>query len=225
MNYPTRPLSFKLLIGFLTLFASFSALADLSDMSRIFRQTPSLNNFEVCYAGGCAEVKPVALTSEEWQKVAAIFSHLDNSAVSAEQERKQIATGIALLETIVGAKIGTSNDLAGTFFEGHLSGQQDCNDEAINTTTYMRLMRQNGLVRQHEIEDTRTRNFFFTGWPHSTAVIRESKTSERFAVDSWFYDNGEPPVIVPFKQWKSGYRPADSPVDNRKAAQVNSSAN
>ena len=179
MNYPIRLLSSKFLIGFLVLFTTLSAQADLSDMTRIFRQTPSINNFEVCYGGGCAEVKQVALTSEEWQKVAAIFKRLHHTSVSAEQERKQIADGIAVLETIVGAKIGTSNDLAGTFFEGHLSGQQDCNDEAINTTTYMRLMWLNGLVQHHEIEDTRTRNFFFTGWPHSTAVIRESITSQR----------------------------------------------
>ncbi len=218
-----RLLFCKFLIGFFVLFTALSAQADLSAMSRIFRQTPSLNNFEVCYGGGCAEVKHVALSTEEWQKVTAIFSHLDNTSVNAEQERTQIANGIALLETIVGAKIGTANDLAGTFFEGHLAGQLDCNDEAINTTTYMRLMQQNGLIQRHEIEDTRTRNFFFTGWPHSTAVIRDSKTSERFAVDSWFYDNGVAPVIVSFKLWKAGFRPADSPVDNRKSAKAKSS--
>ena len=30
----------------------------------------------------------------------------------------------------------------------------------------------------HEVEDMRTRNFFFTGWPHTTAVIRDIKTGE-----------------------------------------------
>jgi len=182
-------------------------------MSRIFRQTPSLAAFEVCFGGGCAEVRSLALTTKEWQKVTAIF---DNTPVNPEQERQLIGKGIAQLEIIVGEKIGTSNDLAGTFFEGRLFGQQDCNDESINTTTYMRLMRQAGLLKWHEIEDTRTRNFFFNGWPHSSAVIRDTSANTQFAVDSWFYDNGVPPVIVPLSEWKAGYRPADTPIDHPK---------
>ena len=131
---------------------------------------------------------------------------------NAEEERKKISLAIGVLEDIVGKKIGTSGDLAGTFDNSAYKGQQDCNDEAINSTTYMRLLQQNGLIKFHEIEDTRTRNFFFTGWPHTTAVIRESKTGDRFAVDSWFYDNGHPAIIVPFAQWKANYKPADSPI-------------
>lgn len=186
-------------------------------MSRIFRQTPSFNAFEVCLGGGCAEVKKVALTAEEWQQVASMFN---NPPVNAEQERQFIAMGVARLETIVGEKIGTSNDLAGTFFKGHLSGQQDCNDESINTTTYVRLMHQAGLLQWHQIEDTRTRNFFINGWPHSTAVIRDITTDSQFAVDSWFYDNGALPVIVPYKIWKAGYRPADNPIDHPKTTKI-----
>lgn len=213
MSYRISRLSYKFCIGFLTFLFTLNARADLSDMSRIFRQTPSLAVFEVCFGGGCAEVRSLALTTKEWQKVTAIF---DNTPVNPEQERQLIGKGIAQLEIIVGEKIGTSNDLAGTFFEGRLSGQLDCNDESINTTTYMRLMRQASLLKWHETEDTRTRNFFFNGWPHSTAVIRDTTTNTRFAVDSWFYDNGAPPVIVPFKEWKAGYRPADTPIDHPK---------
>jgi hypothetical protein len=107
--------------------------------------------------------------------------------------------------------------LAGTFFDGKLAGQQDCNDEAINSTTYMRLLKINGYMPLHEIEDTRTRNFFFTGWPHTTAVIREIKTGERYAVDSWFYDNGHVATIVSFKQWKANYQPEDSPINKPRS--------
>jgi hypothetical protein len=64
----------------------------------------------------------------------------------------------------------------------------------------------------------RTRNFFFTGWPHSTAVIHEQISGNRYAVDSWFYDNGEPATIVPFDVWKSGYIPEDSPLSHVRSA-------
>ncbi len=185
------------------------ARAELSDISRIFHQTPQLNAFEICQGGGCALLSKISLTELEWNAVTRIFNV---PAKNAEEERQKIAQAIGVLEDLVGKKIGTTADLAGTFYNGNLTGQQDCNDEAINSTTYMRLLKANGFMPLHEIEDTRTRNFFFTGWPHSTAVIHEIKTGERYAVDSWFYDNGHAATIVPFKQWKANFQPEDSTV-------------
>ena len=195
------------------------ALADLVAMTTIFHETPSLEHFNICWGGGCETVSLVSITAAEWQSVADVFTQnvniLNTSTLalnSAEQERSNIAIAIGMLETIVGQKTGTSEDKAGTFDNSAYSGQLDCNDEAINATTYMRLLTQAGFIKLHVIEDIRTRNFFFTGWPHTTAVIHEVKTGERYAVDSWFYDNGHPATIVPFSLWKSGYKPADSPI-------------
>lgn len=193
-------------------FTVLTAQAAVSDISRIYRETPNLGAFEVCSGGGCAEIQRVALTLEEWQKVVAVFATTKDVTINAVQERKQIADAIGLLEKIVGIKTNTATDRAGTFDNSDYAGQLDCNDEAINTTTYMRLMRQQGLIKFHEIEDMRTRNFFFTGWPHSTAVMHEIASGQRYAVDSWFYDNAMPATIVPFELWKSGYIPADSPI-------------
>lgn len=191
------------------------AHAELSDISRIFRQTPSLNQFEICQGGGCAEISNTSLTELEWNAVTRIFNV---PIISAEVERQKIAQAIGVLEDLIGKKIGTAGDLAGTFFNGSLTGQLDCNDEAINSTTYMRLLKINGYMPLHEIEDTRTRNFFFTGWPHTTAVIREIKTGERYAVDSWFYDNGHAATVVTFKQWKANFQPEDSPINQSRSA-------
>jgi hypothetical protein len=198
----------RLFFSFLFLFSALSQAA-LADINRIYRQVPTLNGFEVCQGGGCYEVDKTSLSDTEWLAVAKIFSSL---AGNADDERKKIALAIGVLEDIVGKKIGTLGDRAGTFDSSEYKGQQDCNDEAINTTTYMRLLQQSGYLKFHEIEDMRTRNFFFTGWPHTTAVIHEIKTGARFAVDSWFYDNGHPATIVPFEQWKDNYQPADSPI-------------
>lgn len=189
----------------------FCANSALSDINRIYRQIPVLHGFDVCIGGGCAEVINVSMTDDEWQTVVNVFVNAGVIA-DAEQERSLIAGAIGVLESIVGAKTSTTTDRAGTFGNSDYPGQLDCNDEAINTTTYLRLMRQNGLIKLHEVEDTRTRNFFFNGWPHSTAVIHEIASGQRFAVDSWFYDNGFPATIVPFKVWKSGFTPEDSPV-------------
>ena len=204
-----RLLFVNALIGF-----SQPSYADIHDMSRIFHSTPTLNAFEICHSGGCADVSAVSLSDEEWQQVSAVFV---NNAQNAAEERTQIATAIGVLETLIGEKTGTSGDLAGTFGNAHYKGQLDCNDEAINSTTYMRLLVSNGLMQLHAIEDTRTRNFFFTGWPHSTAVIHEIATGERFAFDSWFYDNGHAATIVPFAIWKANYQPEDSPIGKARS--------
>lgn len=205
-----RQLSFNCLVS-LALLLSFNAAAAVTDITRIYQQVPTLSGFDICTGGGCAEIKHVSLNDETWKKIADIFTDTV-TAPDATQERKLISEAIGELEKIIGEKTGTTTDRAGTFGNSNYPGQLDCNDEAINSTTYMRLMRQNGLIRLHEVEDMRTRHFFFSGWPHSTAVIHDIKTGDRYAVDSWFYDNGFPATIVPFSLWKSGYIPQDSPV-------------
>ncbi|TFW71128.1 hypothetical protein C3Y98_07605 [Methylotenera oryzisoli] len=210
MSYPTSRLFYKLLLG-VSLLIPFSTQASIADITRIYKQTPKLEAFEICTGGGCAEIKQVAVTGDEWKVIADIFEDASPTK-DAVLERKHIAEAIGALEKIVGAKTGTSTDRAGTFDNSRYPGQLDCNDEAINSTTYMRLMYQHGLIKLHVIEDMRTRSYFLFGWPHSTAVIHELTTGERYAVDSWFYDNGYPATIVPFATWKSGYFPADSPI-------------
>jgi hypothetical protein len=91
-----------------------------------------------------------------------------------------------------------------------LPGQQDCIDESVNTSLYLTLLESVGLMRFHTEEDRATRGHFILGYPHTTAVIREIKSGNLYAVDSWFYDNGMPPVIIPIETWKDGWEPPDS---------------
>ncbi|HZV99662.1 MAG TPA: hypothetical protein VFF74_11790 [Methylophilaceae bacterium] len=182
------------------------AVADSEAMSRILKQQPSLNGFDICQGGGCAGINHVSLSMDEWQQVAAEFQPVPQDA---EDERNRIANAIGLLEQIVGDKIGTYNDFAGTFGAFSTPGQMDCNDEASNSNTYIKLMMQDKLIRFHELRDTKVRNFFFNGWPHTTAVIADKETGAAYAVDSWFYDNGVPAVIIPLELWKTGWKPDD----------------
>lgn len=188
------------------------AQADLKDIYRIYHSPPTLQAFEICQGGGCVQSDVLSLSSAEWDNVEQLFTPLP---ATAEAERQAIAKAIGLLEDMVGTKIGTAADRAGTFNNSEYLHQQDCNDEAINSTTYLRLMQQAGLIRYHDILDTRTRKFFLTGWPHTAAVIREQANQAEYAVDSWFYDNGYPATIIPMATWKDGYIPTDSPILQR----------
>lgn len=188
------------------------AHADLSEIHRIYHTSPSLAAFEVCQGGGCARHDPLQLQAQEWLEVERLFNPAPQDAA---QERASVANAIGLLEDMVGTKVGTAADRAGTFHNSAYLHQQDCNDEAINSTTYLRLLQQSGLMRFHRVLDMRTRKFFFTGWPHTAAVIEQYDDHAEFAVDSWFYDNGHPAAIVPMVEWKRGYIPADSPILQR----------
>lgn len=181
-------------------------MADSEAMTRILKQKVELRGFDICHSGGCADISRVALTNDEWARVSAEF---EPEPQDAEDERSRIASAIGLLEQIIGDKVGTYNDFAGTFGAFSTPGQMDCNDEASNSTTYIKLMMQAGLIKHHELRDTKVRNFFLNGWPHTTAAIEDKSTGALYAVDSWFFDNGVPAVIVPLELWKTGWKPRD----------------
>ncbi|ADQ85381.1 hypothetical protein [Methylovorus sp. MP688] len=191
------------------LLLSSPAWADSAALTQVLQQKPTLEGFDMCYGGGCAAMARITLSAEEWQRVVQVFTPTPENAAA---ERVAISHALGEMEQMVGAKTGTSVDKAGTFGVWGKPGQLDCNDEAANSTAYMKLMLKEGLIRFHDILDTKRRGFFLNGWPHTTAAILDRASGERFAVDSWFYDNGQPAVIVPLEQWKSGWKPENSPA-------------
>ncbi|MEZ0246323.1 MAG: hypothetical protein ACAH09_06780 [Methylophilaceae bacterium] len=189
------------------LFFPFAAAADADAMTHILKETPTPQHFSFCWGGTCAAIEQVGLTAEEWSRVRAMFDPMPRDA---ESERETVRAAIGLLESIVGPKTGTAGDRAGTFGNSAWPGQLDCNDEATNSTNYMRMMRADGLMRFHEILDTKTRGGFLIFGRHSTAVIAEIGSMKKFAVDSWFYDNGQPATILPLDTWQAGWKPDNS---------------
>lgn len=166
---------------------------------------PTPGRFSVCSEHTCRKVTQVALTPAQWQQVRDQFLP---PAVSAADERAYIVSAIALMEILVGPLTETSNDKGRNFKGVGREGQMDCIDESTNTTSYLTMMAQDGLITHHSVEDRVTRGYFIFGWPHTTAVIRDHATGERFAVDSWFIDNGEPPFMLPLPVWQNDWEPA-----------------
>lgn len=174
----------------------------------IARPTPS--RFSVCHGNTCAERTTVSLAHEQWTAVRELFSP---PAPDAPAERATLAQAIGLLEQLVGAKIGTDADLAKDVPGFGKPGQLDCIDEATNTTVYLTLLYNDGLLRWHSVGGRATRGPFtglLTSWPHSTSVIRDNQSGAEFAVDSWFRGNGELPYVVPIAAWWRGWRPPEA---------------
>lgn len=173
---------------------------------RFFIGFPSPQAFSVCHDLSCHSVSDLSLTSSEWQQVSLFFTPV---AGSARAERQQIASAVALMETLVGNKIGTAGDRSQNQLPGSRQGQLDCIDEATNTSVYLRMMESEGLLHWHQSAPRTSRGLLNGHAPHNTASIIDKQSRQRYAVDAWFFANGEPPAIVLMTQWKKGWRPAE----------------
>lgn len=177
---------------------------DISLFHGAEKQTPA--HFSVCSGYGCAFQSKVRLSAEDWSQVRDRFSRAEN----AGQERENLAAAVALLEDMTGHKIGTHRDKAGATVFGHDRHQMDCIDEAINTSLYLGFIESDGLLKWHDVSAPLRRGHFIDGgWPHNTATIREKKSGQVYAVDSWYGKNGDLPGIVPSEIWLSGWRPEE----------------
>jgi hypothetical protein len=129
---------------------------------------------------------------------------------SPAEERRAIAYAIGRIEVKVGAKLGI-HDRPGMEFGG--SGdptQQDCVDEATNTTSYLLVLQSTGLIKLHTVEIPFSKGNLLKAtlegdpvkyWPHWTAVIKEKKSGQKYAVDSWIHKQGENPAVVKVQEW------------------------
>jgi hypothetical protein len=165
---------------------------------------PNPSNFKVCYSYSCQQSVQVQLSAGQWERVRTVFAPTPSDAAA---ERECIAQAIGELESMVGPLSGTAGDIGETFQGAFLKNQMDCEDEAVNTLTYLTMMEHDGLITYHDIFTPTARGFVLMGWPHVANVLVDKQTGEKFVVDSWFEDNGHPAYIVPYKKWKSGWRP------------------
>jgi hypothetical protein len=162
----------------------------------------SFTAIPVCYDFGCKSKSTVRLPVTEWREVSGWFNPV---AETAEQEREQIKNAIGWMEVLIGRHTPTHKDLA---FDlptlddvSHLfPGQQDCIDEAFNTSTYLRLLELNGLLKHHTVMEQAYRQAIFD--QHWAGQIREKETGKRYIVDSWFQPNGFLPVIQASQDWE-----------------------
>jgi len=165
---------------------------------------PRGNTVTVCHAYGCQEQTKFRFTSADIAKIRNII-RTTKKADTPHEERRGVAYAIAWIEKRVGKEIGTANDRPGMEFAG--SGdpsQQDCVDEATNTTSYLLVMQHNNLLKHHRVARPFSKGNILMGvkyWPHWTAVLVENEGGQRYAVDSWIYENGVNPAVVKAEEW------------------------
>ncbi len=161
---------------------------------------PKGNLVTVCHGYGCRIKTPFSIEDGDIQHIREVMSNFEGSA---ESEREGVQQVISYLEQRVGKEIGTDQDRAGIEARGiNNPSQQDCIDEATNTTSYLLVLERNGFLKYHRVRRPEVRGYWVDfEWPHWTAVLQNEADSEEWAIDTWFRDNGVPPVVIPLADW------------------------
>jgi len=152
----------------------------------------------VCYGFSCKIRQIVRITPAEWRSVVGWF---DRVATTPEDERQQIRQAIGWMEVVVSRYTPTHLD-KGMNLEKKpvaMTGQMDCIDESINTTTYLTLFEQQGHLHWHRVTDRAYRGAYFDA--HWAAQIEQVDNGVNYVVDSWFQDNGMLPYIAESIEW------------------------
>ena len=166
----------------------------------------------VCYNYGCATQAIVNLSAQQLQQVDQLLA----SAEDAGHERQLLAQAIGQLYAWAGEQTPIHADRAGNYADAGVSGEMDCIDHSTTTTRFLRMLEQRGALHFHHVITVTRRGWIFQ---HFTATVEErqavadvatataltqtSTLPQRFAVDSWFVDNGKPAIVLPLDQWFS----------------------
>lgn len=167
---------------------------------------------EVCYNYGCLNTATVTFGKRQ---LAQLRDLLDD-AVDAAHERELIGIVIGRLLGWAGRQSPIHADRGGNYADEGVYGRMDCIDHATTTTRLLRMLERHGWLRWHHVLEPamRSRLLVFDHW---SAVIEEAPKApyrdedplsrKRYAVDSWFYDNGRPAVVMPLEAWMDWEEP------------------
>jgi hypothetical protein len=192
-------------------------------------------SFYVCYGYGCKYSSRVSLSADEWQSVRALADSPSEDKSTALRrlaqderqsvrtsgagrpseevlERRRISLTVALLDDLVGARIGTLVHQRREYNSGDPS-QYDCIDESINTWTYLTLLDHQGLLRYHQVGDLAHAGTVLGFDVRNTATLVSKGDGTPYAIDPTLVDVGQPPPIVPLQRWVASYPPEISKSD------------
>jgi hypothetical protein len=153
----------------------------------------------ICYNYGCHAKAQVDFSEAQLDT---LRQQLE-AAGDAAAERKAISMVIGRMYAIAGEQTPVWRDKGGNFADGGENGQMDCIDHSTNTYAFLSLLDVHGWLRFHEVLEPVRRVRFFVA-VHWSARVRDKRTQQAYAVDSWYVDNGRPAIVVPVEAWQSG---------------------
>ena len=165
----------------------------------------------VCFNYGCLTQNEVIFSDEQLEELGLSLRRAHTSA----EERALIGEAIGRLLGWAGQQSPISADRGGNYADDAVYGRMYCIDHSTTTTRLLRLLERRGLLRFHRVLEP-VRRLRFLVSEHYSAQIEEIENDRneendgmRFVVDSWFFDNGHPAVVMPLESWLNGESPND----------------
>ena len=175
----------------------FFLITTLCLFSRWVHANPIYHDIPICHGFGCNIESTISLSTAEWRSVA---DWLKANAPNPSTERDHIRQAIGWMEVLVGRHGPGRKDRALDLKHvAYRTGQMDCIDESINTTTYLKLFAKHNLLRWHRVVERIQRRALFDA--HWASQIEEIQTGDRYVIDSWFQDNGLLPNVQKTEDW------------------------
>lgn len=174
----------------------------------------------VCFNYGCQRRADVVYADDQLHTLDLMLAQADN----AEQEREAIASAIGQMLAWAGEQTPISADRGGNTADAGVEGRMDCIDHSTTSTQLLRLIERHGWLRYHRVLDIVQRKRFLlfdhfaaqigevdarSGYaePQADGVASDQGVRARYAVDSWFFDNGHPATVMPLERWLAGESP------------------
>ena len=155
----------------------------------------------VCHGFGCAYRTPFLLTPGRVTYLRRVFGEPH----SAPEERQAIGRAVAWFDREGGRVAATTARIAYASARTKSGpGQMDCIDLTANVTELLLMLERGKLIRFHRLGEQVSRGFIIDGrLPHTTPVIVEIATNERWSVDSWTKAYGKIPDIMTIAEWRN----------------------
>lgn len=165
----------------------------------------AVERVSVCYNYSCLGEAEVAYGDGQLLEIDRLMQLAD----SDEGERALLSQAIGRLYRWAGEQSAVGKDRGGNYADDEVHGRMDCIDHSTTTTRFLRMMEGRGWLRWHRVLEPVRRTRFLFGQHFAAAIetLEDTEGGGRFAVDSWFMDNGEPAVILPLESWLRGDGP------------------
>lgn len=148
----------------------------------------------VCSGYGCKTQQKFVFTDAFVSAMRKLYADLGVS--DGFSERQFLKKAIAAMERESMITLGLQHDRPSIDLFGNLDpGQLDCVDEATNSTSFMLILNDAGLIKYHRILAPIWKGGF-TRWTHYAALVEERKSKVQYAIDSGVTKQGGEPYIV-----------------------------
>jgi hypothetical protein len=158
---------------------------------------PTINRVVICHGFACKFRTVIAFGPNDHAELRKIMTKV----TSPQAERVAVARAVAWYEKRIAPEAGTAGAKARSTESGDPS-QIDCVESSLNTTSALLMLQRLGLLRYHRVVSRMLLDF--AHFVHSTAVLTDLKTDQKWAVDTWVRNSGELPDVRPLADWYRG---------------------